>query len=113
MKIQELLSPDYVKRVNQWTEVVEEIMRSDVLRNYQQEMLDRLEEAWKTCRSVMMQMPTGTGKMVLMAEVVRSEKRKVKSEKLADARTDERSEKRKVKSSLPSEKRKVKSLVGC
>ena len=79
MKIQELLSPDYVKRVNQWTEVVEEIMRSDVLRNYQQEMLDRLEEAWKTCRSVMVQMPTGTGKMVLMAEMVRSEKRKVKS----------------------------------
>ena len=39
---------DKLKRVNQWTEVVEEIMRSDVLRNYQQEMLDRLEEAWKT-----------------------------------------------------------------
>ena len=60
-----------LKRVNQWQEVVEAIMRSDVLRNYQQEMIARLEEAWSQYRSVMVQMPTGTGKTVLMAEVIR------------------------------------------
>ena len=50
---------------------VEEIMKNDALRNYQQEMIDRLEVAWKQYRSVMVQMPTGTGKTVLMAEVIR------------------------------------------
>ena len=50
---------------------VENIMKNDVLRNYQQEMIDRLEVAWKQYRSVMVQMPTGTGKTVLMAEVIR------------------------------------------
>ena len=44
---------------------------SDALRNYQQEMIDRLEEAWRRYRSVMLQMPTGTGKTVLMAEIIR------------------------------------------
>lgn len=62
---------DKLKRVNQWESTVEEIMRSDVLRNYQQEMLNRLQEAWARYRSVMVQMPTGTGKTVLMAEVIR------------------------------------------
>lgn len=42
-----------------------------MLRDYQQEMVERLLEAWKTCRSVMVQMPTGTGKTHLMAEAVR------------------------------------------
>lgn len=42
-----------------------------VLRDYQQEMLDRLQRAWRRHRSVMVQMPTGTGKTVLMAEIVR------------------------------------------
>jgi len=41
------------------------------LRDYQQEMLDRLHHAWQRCRSVMVQMPTGTGKTVLMAEEIR------------------------------------------
>ena len=50
---------------------VEGIMKNDDLRNYQQEMMDRLEVAWKQYRSVMVQMPTGTGKTVLMAEVIR------------------------------------------
>jgi len=50
---------------------VEGIMKNDALRNYQQEMIDRLEVAWKQYRSVMVQMPTGTGKTVLMAEVIR------------------------------------------
>ena len=60
-----------LKRANQWQEVVEEIMKNDALRNYQQEMIDRLEDAWTRYRSVMVQMPTGTGKTVLMAEVIR------------------------------------------
>ena len=44
-----------------------------VLRDYQREMLGRINEAWKSCRSVMVQMPTGTGKTVLMSEVIRSD----------------------------------------
>ena len=51
------------------------------LRDYQWEMLGRINEAWKSCRSVMVQMPTGTGKTVLMSEVIRSERLKVKGEK--------------------------------
>ncbi|MBR1389130.1 MAG: DEAD/DEAH box helicase [Prevotella sp.] len=42
-----------------------------VLRDYQVEMLSRLERAWKSHRSVMVQMPTGTGKTVLMGEAIR------------------------------------------
>ena len=41
------------------------------LRDYQQEMLDRIRGAWGKCRSVMVQMPTGTGKTHLMAEAIR------------------------------------------
>ena len=41
------------------------------LRDYQIEMRDRLYEAWMRCRSVMVQMPMGTGKTHLMAEVIR------------------------------------------
>ena len=66
-----LAKSDKLKRVNQWESVVEEIMKNDALRNYQQEMIDRLEEAWNQYRSVMVQMPTGTGKTVLMAEIIR------------------------------------------
>ena len=43
----------------------------ELLRDYQQEMKDRLYEAWTRCQSVMVQMPTGTGKTYLMAEVIR------------------------------------------
>ena len=53
----------------------------EVLRDYQREMLGRINEAWKSCRSVMVQMPTGTGKTYLMAEAIRSERLKVKGEK--------------------------------
>ena len=35
-------------------------------------MLDRLRKAWKRQQSVMVQMPTGTGKTHLMAAVIRS-----------------------------------------
>ena len=41
------------------------------MRDYQREMLDRLQMEWGKHRSVMVQMPTGTGKTVLMAEVVK------------------------------------------
>lgn len=41
------------------------------LRDYQQDMLCRLEKSWKRHRSVMVQMPTGTGKTHLMAAVIR------------------------------------------
>ena len=41
------------------------------LRDYQKEMLDRLGKAWKRNRSVMAQMPTGTGKTALLAAVIK------------------------------------------
>ena len=44
---------------------------NELLRDYQQEMLERLHVAWKTCRGVMVQMPTGTGKTHVMAAVIR------------------------------------------
>lgn len=66
-----LAKSESLKRVNQREVVVEKIMKNDALRNYQQEMIERLYEAWKQYRSVMVQMPTGTGKTVLMAEVIR------------------------------------------
>ena len=44
-----------------------------ILRNYQREMLGRLEKAWVDHRSVMVQMPTGTGKTLILAEVIRQE----------------------------------------
>ncbi len=45
---------------------------SKQLRDYQQEMLVRLNRVWRKHRSVMVQMPTGTGKTVLLAEVIRA-----------------------------------------
>ncbi len=66
-----LAKSESLKRVNQREVAVEKIMKNDALRNYQQEMIERLYEAWKQYRSVMVQMPTGTGKTVLMAEVIR------------------------------------------
>ena len=53
----------------------EKMRHMDTLRNYQREVLDRLLEAWRSHRSVMVQMPTGTGKTVLLAEVIRKELR--------------------------------------
>ena len=52
-----------------------------MLRDYQREMQDRLQTAWKKYRSVMVQMPTGTGKTYLMAEVIRGERSEVRGEK--------------------------------
>ena len=81
-----LAKSESLKRVNQWEVAVEEIMKNDALRNYQQEMIDRLEEAWSRYRSVMVQMPTGTGKTVLMAEAIRNEELRMKNEEFATAR---------------------------
>jgi superfamily II DNA or RNA helicase len=53
------------------TLIKEAVMKTDTLRDYQQVMLNRLEEAWNGHRSVMVQMPTGTGKTHLMAAVIR------------------------------------------
>ena len=47
--------------------------------DYQKEMLRQIEEAFRKHQSVMVQMPTGTGKTILLAEVVKSEKGKVKN----------------------------------
>ena len=43
------------------------------LRDYQQEMLGRVHRAWRKHQSVMVQMPTGTGKTHLMAAVIREQ----------------------------------------
>ena len=42
-------------------------------------MSERIEVAFRSCQSVMVQMPTGTGKTILLAEVVKSEKLKGKN----------------------------------
>ena len=42
-------------------------------------MSERIEAAFRSCQSVMVQMPTGTGKTILLAEVVKREKGKVKN----------------------------------
>ena len=47
-----------------------------MLRDYQIEMKTRLMEAWKAHRSVMVQMPTGTGKTHLLASGVGLKMRK-------------------------------------
>ena len=54
-------------------------MREIQLYDYQKDMVQRIEEAFKTRQSVMVQMPTGTGKTILLAEVVKSEKLKGKN----------------------------------
>ena len=45
--------------------------KNDCLRDYQQEMKLRLFKEWEFHRSVMVQMPTGTGKTHLLAAVVK------------------------------------------
>ena len=67
-------------------------MRKEIqLYEYQKDMLRQIEDAFVTHQSVMVQMPTGTGKTILLAEVVKSEKLKVKNPE------EEKSEKLKVK----------------
>ena len=54
-------------------------MKDIQLYDYQREMKERIETAFRSCQSVMVQMPTGTGKTILLAEVVKREKGKVKN----------------------------------
>lgn len=55
-------------------------MRKDIqLYEYQKDMLRQIEDAFVTHQSVMVQMPTGTGKTVLISEVVKREERRVKN----------------------------------
>ena len=49
------------------------------LYEYQKDMLRQIEDAFGTHQSVMVQMPTGTGKTVLISEVVKREERSVKN----------------------------------
>ena len=48
-------------------------MKEIRLYNYQAEMKERIDVAFRSYRSVMVQMPTGTGKTVLLSEVVKGE----------------------------------------
>ena len=54
-------------------------MKEIRLYDYQAEMNERIEAAFRSYQSVMVQMPTGTGKTILLAEVVKSEERRVKN----------------------------------
>ena len=49
------------------------------LYEYQKDMLRQIEDAFVTHQSVMVQMPTGTGKTVLISEVVKRAERRVKN----------------------------------
>ena len=49
------------------------------LYEYQKDMLRQIEDAFGTHQSVMVQMPTGTGKTVMISEVVKREERRVKN----------------------------------
>ena len=54
-------------------------MKEIQLYEYQKDMLRQIKDAFVTHQSVMVQMPTGTGKTILLSEVVKSEKLKVKN----------------------------------
>ena len=48
-------------------------MKEIRLYDYQDEMKERIDMAYRSYQSVMVQMPTGTGKTVLLAEQVKGE----------------------------------------
>lgn len=54
-------------------------MKEIRLYNYQAEMKERIDVSFRSYRSVMVQMPTGTGKTVLLSEVVKGEEQRVKN----------------------------------
>ena len=55
-------------------------MTKDIqLYDYQKDMVRRIEEAFGSHQSVMVQMPTGTGKTHVLVEVVKDEERRVKN----------------------------------
>ena len=62
---------EMLKRGNQWEDTEERIRIEEALRDYQQVVLHELRKAGKTSQSVMVQMPTGTGKTHLMSVVIR------------------------------------------
>ena len=54
-------------------------MTKDIqLYDYQKDMVKRIEEAFESHQSVMVQMPTGTGKTYVLVEVVKNEEQRVK-----------------------------------
>ena len=59
--------------------LIQKKMKNIQLYDYQREMIERIETAFKSYRSVMVQMPTGTGKTLLLTEQVKSEERRVKN----------------------------------
>ena len=73
-------------------------MKEIRLYDYQEEMMERIDMAFRSYQSVMVQMPTGTGKTVLLAEQVKSEERRAKEVKSEERRAKEvKSEERRVK----------------
>ena len=52
-------------------------MKDIRLYDYQEDMRQRIEASFETHQSVMVQMPTGTGKTVLLASIVKDEERRV------------------------------------
>ena len=61
-------------------------MKEIRLYDYQEEMMERIDTAFRSYQSVMVQMPTGTGKTVLLAEQVKSEERRAKEVKSEERR---------------------------
>ena len=45
--------------------------RDESLRDYQRENKQKIYDAWLRCRSVMLQMPTGTGKTKLFVSIIK------------------------------------------
>ena len=54
-------------------------MKEIRLYDYQAERKERIDKAFRSYQAVMVQMPTGTGKTVLLSEVVKREERRVKN----------------------------------
>ena len=80
-------------------------MKEIQLYDYQLEMIRRIDEAFVSHQSVMVQMPTGTGKTMLLAEQVKSEERRVKN---PEGGKGVKSEERRGKG-VKSEERRVKN----
>lgn len=53
------------------TKLKEYSQSDDTLRPYQHENKERVYDAWETCQSVMLQMPTGTGKTRLFVSIIK------------------------------------------
>ena len=54
-------------------------MKEIRLYDYQAEMKERIDTAFRSYQSVMVQIPTGTGNTILLSEVVKSEERRMKN----------------------------------